>query len=88
MKNNIILTFARTHVVKVRENNDSIFDAELRDNMGNYRAVVKRISKSKVSVSFEGAWQNRIMDLDYAKWDFESIWHDLAAQCVTVKALL
>lgn len=84
----VISIFDDTKVINIYENTKSKFEADLCDSMGEYRAIVKRVSKNTVLISFEGSWQNRLMSTSYAKWDFEYIWRDLAEQGVIVEALL
>jgi len=83
----IIAQFAKTTAVSVATNNATLFDAVLRDNLGTFKAVVKRNPNSTVDVLFDGAPKRRSLDLNYARWEFSFIWDDLEAQGHKVLAL-
>lgn len=83
----IILKFARTNVVSVLANTNTKFDAVLKDNLGQFKAVVTRNSDHTVDVLFQGAPQRRNLALDYALWEFSTIWKDLEQQGHKVLAL-
>lgn len=82
----IVATFARTEVISVEQNTAKEFKAVLKDNMGTYKAHVRRLKQNKVIVNFEGA-DKRTLDVEYARWEYEAIWSDLAEQNNTVKAM-
>lgn len=83
----IILKWAKTTAIKVKTNTATKFDAVLKDNMGKFKAVVKRNADNTVDVLFDGAPKRCRLALDYAKWEFSAIWADLDAQGHKVLAL-
>lgn len=87
MQITLYLRFARTEVIHVETNTAHEFVAQLKDNLGKYNAVVKRNIDGSVDVLFDGAPNRRRLDLDYAKWEFSSIWSDLDSQGHKVLAL-
>ena len=85
---NAYATFAKTTVIKVSTNNSTKFDAVLKDNMGTFKAIVTRNPNNTINVNFEGAPLRKNLKLDYAIWEFSSIWKDLEAQGHKVQVLV
>jgi len=73
----IKLTFVVTRALQVRTNTCSKFDAKLKDNLGIYDALVTLNADDTVNVTFEGAPHRKNLQLDYARWEFSTIWDDL-----------
>lgn len=87
MTKTLIISFDFTKVIKVVENTKNRFEAELSDSLGRYLAIVERVSRNKVSISFEGACSGRVLHKAFAKWEYEYIWKNLWEQGVKVVVL-
>ena len=87
MSVDIHLKFAYTHVISVSANTPEDFDAVLKDNLGTFRARVTRKAHNKVDVLLQGAPDRLDLELDYALWEFSTIWNDLDKQGYKVLAL-
>mgnify|MGYP000240440447 CR=1 FL=1 len=83
----IHLKFAYTQVISVSANTPKNFDAVLKDNLGTFRAKVIRKTDNKVDVLLQGAPDRLGLELDYALWEFSTIWNDLDKQGHKVLAL-
>jgi hypothetical protein len=88
MNVDIHLKFAHTQVISVSVNTNTQFDGVLKDNLGTFRAKVTRKANNKVDVKFQGAPDRLDLELDYARWEFSTIWDDLDKQGHKVLALV
>lgn len=83
----ILAKFAHTQVLSVAKNTAYHFEGVLKDNLGTFKAVLFRHPNNTVDVLFDGAPHRMGLSIEFAQWEFSSIWRDLETQGHKVLAM-